>query len=88
MVRGELKLLWSFSDGADEADSKKTDETIEAPSETAMKARAAVAADKVEELAEEIVEHVQEEGESWMNGDGVGTPDQGKARRRKGGKKK
>lgn len=80
-------MLWSWSDApdVDEAGESKLEETIEASSDVAAKARKAVKEDKVEEMAQKVVEHVEED-ESWMDGpvDSNGTT----PRRRKGGKKK
>ncbi|WWC60441.1 uncharacterized protein I303_103013 [Kwoniella dejecticola CBS 10117] len=95
-VRGELRELWGWSDAPTEEDEKKTkiDETIEAPSEAAIKARAAAKAAKEDLIETEKPEEPQADGttlidedDSWMTG-GVVTPDEGKARKRKGGKKK
>ncbi|WVQ65048.1 uncharacterized protein L199_003218 [Kwoniella botswanensis] len=97
VVRGELKDLWAWSDAPTEEEEKKLlDETIEAASEVAMKARAEVKAPEIEAAKKEgEVESngnahgttLIEEDDSWMTG-GVVTPDEGKARKRKGGKKK
>ena len=89
-ARGEVKLLWSFSDSPEEdkEGEAKRDETIEAPSEAAMQARQAVADGKAEELAEEVAEHVEEEDDSWMDGQGVaGATEDTKPRRRRKTKK-
>lgn len=80
-------MLWSWSDAPDtsEEEKLKPDETIEAPSEVAARARVAVQEDKVEEVAQQVVENVEED-DRWMEGpaDTGGST----ARRRKGGKKK
>ena len=55
LIRGELPLLWSYKEGADAAEAKK-DDTIEAPSETAMaarKARQETAAQQVSSMEED-----------------------------------
>ena len=84
LVRGELRMLWRWSDAPDpsEEEERQVDETIERPSEVAAKAREAV---KEDEVANQVVEHVEED-DSWMEGpmDTGGSS----ARRRKGGKKK
>jgi hypothetical protein len=92
-----LKLLWSFSDTPLDDDKLKalissSDDTIEAPSETAMKARQAVKDGQAENVAQEVVEHVEAEeveDDSWMDGP-VGSSNSGdpKLRKRKAGKKK
>jgi hypothetical protein len=93
LARGELKQLWSFSDApAEDGKDKPTaklDETIEAPSEAAMKARQVVD-DTVQEAGEQVEAVVNEvEDDSWMDGSVGGTNGtDGKARKRKGGKKK
>jgi minor histocompatibility antigen H13 len=102
LARGELKDLWKWSDShtsdtvANESGAKR-DETIEAPSEAAMRARQAVEEDKQEAVAHEVVDHVEQmdaaataasvaEDESWMEG-GVGTPAE-KGKKKKGGKRR
>jgi hypothetical protein len=85
LARGELKMLWSWSDAPDPSEEKtKLGETIETLSEVTAKAREAVKEDKVDEVAQQVAEHVEED-ESWMEGpvDTVGS-----ARKRRGGKKK
>ncbi len=97
LAKGELKLLWTYNDSPEDKDDndKKAslDDTIEAPSAVAMQARQAAKEGKAAEVADEIAEKVDGEGEkededdSWMEGAGVvGT--EGKARKRKGNKKK
>ncbi|WWC88039.1 uncharacterized protein L201_002942 [Kwoniella dendrophila CBS 6074] len=99
-IRGELKELWSWSDApsTEEKEKKILDETIEAPSEAAMKARAEAKAlvaqsENEDGNSEETKINgtstlIEDDDDSWMNS-GVVTPDdQGKARKRKGGKKK
>ncbi|WWC68505.1 uncharacterized protein I206_102434 [Kwoniella pini CBS 10737] len=93
-IRGELRDLWQWSDSPNEEDVKKLiDETIEAPSEAAMKARAEAKATDVE-IETENQDDPQvngttliEEDDNWMTS-GVVSPDEGKARKRKGGKRK
>ena len=86
LARGELKRLWSFSDAP--VEEPKVDQTMEAPSEAAMKAKAAVMEDKAEEVAEEVVAHVEEEDDSWMDGAGVATGQDSSKKKKRGGKKK
>jgi len=68
------------------------DNTIEPPSEAAMKARQAVKDGQAEGVAQEVVDHVEAEeveGDSWMDGPiGGSNGTDGKPRKRKGGKKK
>jgi hypothetical protein len=90
LLRGEFPLLWSFVDGADETEIK--DDTIEAPSEAAQRAREEAKAKAVESEAllngneGEAEKAVVEEDDSWMDGP-VGLPEDGKARKRKNKKK-
>ena len=87
LIRGELRTLWSWSDAPEADDKKETllDDTIEAPSEIAAKARQAVKEDNVEQVAQQVIEHVEED-DSWMENTTDGsTPS---VRKRKGGKKK
>ena len=97
LAKGELKLLWTYNDSPkdkDDNDKKASlDDTIEAPSAVAMQARQAAKEGKAAEVADENAEKIDREGEkededdSWMEGAGVvGT--EGKARKRKGNKKK
>ena len=89
-MRGEMSTLRSFNDTPSEDNintSKILDESIEPPSEAAMKAREAVKHDTVEEMAQQVVDHVEEDDE-WMQGGGVVNGEEPKARKRKGGKKK
>ncbi|WVW80286.1 hypothetical protein I302_102264 [Kwoniella bestiolae CBS 10118] len=94
VARGELKDLWAWSDTPTEEDDKKVlDETIEAASEVAMKARAEVKATEADAETAAKEGELESNGtaliedDSWMTG-GVVTPEEGKARKRKGGKKK
>lgn len=90
LLRGEFPLLWSFVDGAEETEIK--DDTIEAPSEAAQRAREEAKAKAVESEAllngneGEGEKQVVEEDDSWMDGP-VGLPEDGKARKRKNKKK-
>ena len=90
LLRGEFPLLWSFVDGAEETEIK--DDTIEAPSEAAQRAREEVKAKAAEAEAllngneGEGEKPVLEEDDSWMDGP-VGLPEDGKARKRKNKKK-
>lgn len=91
--------MWNYTEGEEE---KVQDDTIEAPSEAAMKARKAVSEGKAEAVAQEVSEHVEQdedveddvivvEDESWMDdskGVSTGTEGSSKPRKRKGGKKK
>ncbi|WVR03703.1 hypothetical protein IAU60_000698 [Kwoniella sp. DSM 27419] len=100
-LRGELKDLWTWTDGSAEKGDDKVilDDTIEAASEVAMKARAAKAKADGEgagvdsEDAAATAETSRGEtpllnqDDSWMEG-GVVAPDDGKPRKRKGGKRK
>ena len=101
LVRGELPLLWSYTEApAEDKDKKeKLDDTIEAPSAAAIAARKAVANGQASDAVQHVSEHVEEqeanaeaepEDDSWMeDGKGVGSGVEGaKARKRKGGKKK
>jgi hypothetical protein len=81
LLRGEFPLLWSFVDGAEETEIK--DDTIEAPSEAAQRARAEALLNGNEGESEK---QVVEEDDSWMDGP-VGLPEDGKARKRKNKKK-
>jgi len=90
LLRGEFPLLWSFVDGAEETEVK--DDTIEAPSEAAQRAREEAKAKAAGEEAllngndGECEKPVEEEDDSWMDGP-VGLPEDGKARKRKNKKK-
>jgi hypothetical protein len=90
LLRGEFPLLWSFVDGAEETEIK--DDTIEAPSEAAQRAREEAKAKAVESEAllngneGEGEKPVVEEDDSWMDGP-VGLPEDGRARKRKNKKK-
>jgi hypothetical protein len=89
LLRGEFPLLWSFVDGAEETEIK--DDTIEAPSEAAQRAREeakakAAEADGLIAGKEGEDEKAVEEDDSWMDGP-VGLPEDGKARKRKNKKK-
>lgn len=92
-----MKSLWSFSDAPakDNEKEKKLDETIESASEVAQYARQAIKQGNVVETLQDKVQNVEDEkldvraeadDESWME-TGTDTPE-GKARRRKGGKRK
>lgn len=100
-MRGEFPLLWSFTDSPNPDGEVVKDDTIEPPAEAAQRARAEARA-KAEGIdnespAESEVNGTVEGGEtiidqetddSWMN-DPVGLPgSDGKARKRKGNKKK
>lgn len=88
VLKGELGLLWGWKE---EEESEVRDETIEAPSEVAQRARAEAQADSVVKPAEavvveEVVEVVPEPvDDSWMES---GTPAEKTPRKRKGGKRK
>jgi hypothetical protein len=90
LLRGEFPLLWSFVDGAEAAEIK--DDTIEAPSEAAQRAREEAKAKAAE--AEGLIAGGEAEAgkiaevqdDSWMDGP-VGLPEDGKARKRKNKKK-
>ncbi|KAK4685843.1 minor histocompatibility antigen H13, partial [Tremellales sp. Uapishka_1] len=89
LARGEFTQLWKWSDGREE--DKVVDDTIERPSEAAIKAREAAKAeaganaDGSQTPAEEVIED-----DSWMDGGVVtGEKDDGsRARRKKSGKRK
>lgn len=102
LVKGDIQEMWTYSDAPeDEAAAKKRDETIEAGSEVAQKARAEAKANAAASNGEEAGDDkgVQsEEGDaqsgnevveddSWMDNKGVATPDNDKVRKRKGRKK-
>lgn len=93
--------MWSYTEGSKSEEGQK-DDTIEAPSEAAMKARKAVSNGQAEQVAQEVSTHVEEqdgtavggdvvvvEDESWMqDGKGVSTGvEHSKGKKRKGGKK-
>ena len=100
LVRGELSLLWEYTEAKKE-DEKKEDDTIESASEVAMKARQAARADTSDEttipsLGAEVSVGPSEEkaneamDDSWME-DTTGVAsgvESTKAKKRKGGKKK
>ena len=97
LVRGEIGLLWKYTEGSD--NEEKKDDTIEAPSEAAMKARQAAkgqvdATDVPETVDEQEKEEDDDvivvEDDSWMeDSKGVSTGiEASKAKKRKGGKKK
>ncbi|WWD16379.1 hypothetical protein CI109_100805 [Kwoniella shandongensis] len=87
LARGELKDLWAFNDApSEEEDDKKVilDESIEPPSEIAHQARLAA-----KEEVEDGTLTPLEENDSWMEGGVVGGgAEEGKPRKRKGGKRK
>ncbi|WRT65822.1 uncharacterized protein IL334_002772 [Kwoniella shivajii] len=95
LARGEIKDLWAWSDAPkQEEDQKVIDESIEAASEVAIKARAEVkAAQATSDNQTEVPEingdagTVLDQDDSWMTSGSINT-DEGKARKRKGGKKK
>jgi hypothetical protein len=87
-----LNILWAFSEAPDEDGKKsmeaKLDETIEPPSDAAMKARADSQATQVDDPVQ-IMEKEAVEDDSWMDGSpGGANGTDGKARKRKGGSKK
>lgn len=100
LIRGELPLLWSYTEGSD-LDKDKKDDTIEPPSEAAIKAKQAVSSGHADEVAQEVLQHVEEqdgagvggdvvvvEDESWMeDGKGVSTGVEGKGGKKRKGKK-
>ncbi|ORX35297.1 signal peptide peptidase-domain-containing protein [Kockovaella imperatae] len=97
LARGEFKLFWGFSDApGDESQKSKLDETIEAPSEAAMRAKQGILedqAEKTDQMAENVSHPVQqeEEDDSWMDGTGVATgggEEKSRKTKKKGAKKK
>ncbi|WVQ93668.1 hypothetical protein IAU59_000744 [Kwoniella sp. CBS 9459] len=95
-IKGEIKDLWTWTDGPTEeqTDKKLLDQTIEAASEVAMKARAEIKGTAEATAAAEDGngddvggEPIVIEDDSWMEG-GVVAPEDGKPRKRKGGKRK
>ncbi|OCF36274.1 minor histocompatibility antigen H13 [Kwoniella heveanensis CBS 569] len=101
VIKGEVKDLWTWTDGPTEeqCEKKLLDETIEAASEVAMKARAEIKGGSNSNSAPAAGSHEDGDGndvggeaiviedDSWMEG-GVVAPDEGKPRKRKGGKRK
>ncbi|WVQ78676.1 hypothetical protein IAT38_000763 [Cryptococcus sp. DSM 104549] len=95
LLRGELKDLWAYRDGPtdEEREKKLLDESIEAASEVAQRARAevkateAAGADGEAEGEGEGVETPVED-DSWMNDTGVVAPEGGKSKKKKKGGKK
>lgn len=91
---------WSDSPDDDAAQKTLFDDTIEAPSEAAMKAREEAKAAEGNgndstvaaalETAEKEMEERMGDDDSWMNGSGVvgSARDSKQARQRKGGKRK
>lgn len=95
LARGELNLLWSFTDAPPDEDKLRSikadlDETIEPPSEAAMRGREITASQEIEEdIGAQSMEKEGLKDDSWMDGSvGIGNGTDGKVRKRKGGAKK
>jgi minor histocompatibility antigen H13 len=68
LLRGELSLLWSYNEGETKTDLK--DDTIEPPSEAAIKAKQAVASGQAEHIAQTVAQPAEDEGAN-IGGDAV-----------------
>lgn len=96
-ARGEIKNLWTYNESSEEENKKVLDDTIEAASEAAIKARAEAkaAAEETVNKGEDTVGGAQDAGEqkeqieddSWMDNTGIIAPER-KPKKKKGGKKK